>query len=175
LLHTWQSAPGVTSLTMCAHTGTHVDAPAHFISGGGAVESLPLDALIGPAHVVRLNDAWPACGRLLFRTRNSEHRWWEQPFQTGFDALTPEQARRAVEQGVRLVGIDYLSIGADSEDGAQTHRILLAAGIVILEGLNLCAIAPGEYDLVCLPLLLQGADGAPARAALRRRYTTSPS
>jgi len=153
----------VTSLSICAHTGTHVDAPLHYFSDGAAVDTLPLDALIGPAVITTLEEMRIA-ERMLLRTRNSERRWWRDPFAEGYECITPEQARTLVHRGVRLVGIDYLSI-----NGAETHRVLLAAGVVILEGLNLAETEPGDYDLVCLPLKLKGADGAPARAVVRRR------
>jgi len=169
----------VTRLDMGAHTGTHVDAPAHFIPGAPGVDSLDLDALVGPALVVHAGEADlltadvldalsipPGAERLLFRTRNSE-RWarGEHEFFTDFVAIPEDGARWLVERGVRLVGVDYLSVGP-YVDPVPTHQVLLSAGIVAVEGLNLHGIAPGVYRLVCLPLRITGSDGAPARAIL---------
>jgi arylformamidase len=175
----------LTRLACSAHTGTHVDAPDHFIAGGATVEALPLDALIGPAHVVALPSVHaithehlqaldlPAdATRILFKTDNS--RLWAGPdagtFQRDFVAVTPDAAQALVDQGVRLVGVDYLSVepfaGRKINDH-PTHRILLGAGVVIVEGLNMTDVPPGVYELICLPLKLVGADGAPARAVLR--------
>jgi|SRR5436190_13605255 len=163
----------VSRLDFGVHSGTHVDAPLHFIDGGPAAESLPLEVLVGPARVVDLTQAsrldesafdGVALGeRLLLKTRNS--RLWEQDaFSDEFLALTEGGARALVEAGVRLVGIDYLSVGDE-----DAHRALLGAGVVAVEGLDLRAVEPGEYDLICAPLKLVGSDGAPARALLVRR------
>jgi arylformamidase len=159
------------------HSGTHVDAPLHFIAGAASAEALPLDVLAGPAHVVdatavvsRLSAVTIAglalperAERILFKTRNSE-LWRRDAFVEDFVALTEDGARGLVARGVRLVGIDYLSIG---DEGA--HRALLGAGVVAVEGLDLGAVEPGEYQLVCAPLKIVGAEGAPARALLIRR------
>ena len=168
----------VSRLDFGVHSGTHIDAPVHFIEGAAGVEGIPLDALIGPATVV---DATSATGdldeaalralnipedseRLLFKTPNS--RLWERPtFSPEFLGITEDGANYLISLGVRLVGIDYLSI-APMHDPVPTHVALLTAGVVILEGLDLRLVDPGEYTLVCLPLLLPGADGAPARALL---------
>ncbi|MEX2229489.1 MAG: cyclase family protein [Dehalococcoidia bacterium] len=170
----------VTALTLGTHTGTHVDAPSHFIAGAPAIEALDLDALIGPAYVA---DAVSASGhldaaalallgvpehaeRVLLKTANS--RLWDAPaFARDYVALTEDGARWLVDRAVRLVGIDYLSI-APYADPAPAHVALLSAGVVIVEGLDLRAVAPGDYTLVCLPLLIPGADGAPARVLLGR-------
>lgn len=175
-------AYNLTRLEISAHTGTHVDAPLHFVPGGGAVESLALGALTGPARVVEFDLEGdigaahleaaaipPGTQRLIFKTRNS--RLWEQrptPFVTTFSGVAEDGARWLVERGVRLVGIDYLSIEgyASVEAGSPVHRILLGAGVVVLEGLDLRAVPPGAYDLFCLPVKISGADGAPARAIL---------
>jgi arylformamidase len=106
---------------------------------------------------------------VLFRTRNSDRRLNDGPFVTDFTYVAPDAARYLVERGVRTVGVDYLSVGAFREaSGTETHRVLLGAGIWIIEGLNLADIEPGNYELICLPLRLVGSDGAPARAILRR-------
>lgn len=171
----------ITRLDMSAHTGTHLDAPAHFIRGGATVESLDLDALIGPALVVDAAGrghltaeafeglAIPAgVQRLLLRTDNSAI--WQRgqtAFAEDFTAIEPSGAHWLVQRGVRLVGIDYLSV-APFDDGAPTHEILLGAGVIAVEGLDLSAIEPGEYQLVCLPIKIGGSDGAPCRAVLIR-------
>jgi arylformamidase len=163
----------LSRIAFSVHTGTHVDAPSHFIEAGGAVEALPLDALIGPAHVVDARDVadeidvdrvareLPAgCERVLFSTRNSE--LWDEPrFRSDFVGISPQAAALLVERGIRLVGIDYLSVGKP-----ETHRELLSHDVVLLEGLDLRGVAAGRYRLVCLPLPIVGADGAPARAVL---------
>jgi len=163
----------LSRLAFSTHTGTHVDAPLHFIEDGGSSDELPLDALIGPALVIDARDVkeeigaelvereLPAdCERVLFSTRNSE--LWDQPsFSGDFVGISPQAASLLIERGVRLVGIDYLSVGVP-----ETHRELLSHGVVLLEGLDMRAVAPGRYRLVCLPLRIAGADGAPARAVL---------
>jgi arylformamidase len=170
----------VTRLDMGAHTGTHVDAPAHFIPGGSGVDGIDLHVLVGPALVVHAPEADalsadvlaalqipPGTERVLFRTRNSE-RWarnFAREFAEDFVAIPDDGARWLVAHGARLVGIDYLSVGPFGAT-APTHRTLLRAGVVPVEGLNLSGIAPGVYQLVCLPLRIVGADGAPARAIL---------
>ena len=174
-------AATVTHLEMSAHTGTHVDAPAHFILGGDDVASLALDVLIGPALVAAYSGdghitaadlaamSIPAgTTRVLFHTKNSES--WENKataatFQKDFIGITEDGARWLVEHGIRLVGIDYLS-AAPFTASVPTHRVLLEAGVIILEGINLSGIAAGAYELCCLPLKLAGSDGAPARAVL---------
>ncbi len=169
----------VTQLKMGVHTGTHVDAPLHFIPDGAPVESLDLHTLIGPALVVEEMDAPlltadvldqsgipPGTERVLFRTKNSHH--WvkkETAFFTDFVAISQDGARWLVDHHVRLVGVDYLS-AAPFDDLVSTHEILLRAGMVIVEGLNLHHISPGRYELVCLPLKITGSEGAPARVVL---------
>lgn len=166
----------VSKVTMGAHTGTHVDGPRHFFDDGAGADTLPLEAMIGPAEVVELpgiglgpidERALRGAGipagteRLLLKTPNS--RLWEQDaFTHDFARLDGSGAAYALEIGLRLIGIDYLSIG----DGAA-HRALLGNGVVALEGLDLRAVGPGSYELVCLPIRLTGSDGAPARVALR--------
>ena len=173
----------VSMVSFGAHTGTHVDAPAHFIAGAGKVENLPLDALIGEALVVQAPDeclvidegfvkAHVARGteRVLFKTRNSA--FWNEPepqFHKDFTYMTVEAATLLRDQGAKLVGIDYLSIEKSKSPGHPTHIALLSRGIVILEGLNLSDVPAGRYELICLPLKLRSelGDGAPARAVLR--------
>jgi arylformamidase len=171
----------VSRLDFGVHSGTHVDAPIHFIDGAAGIESVAFDALVGPALVVDARGlaggfdraaieslAIPAgTERLLFRSRNSE--LWNKPtFDTSFSAVTPDGAEALVELGLRLVGNDYLSI-APFGNPTPTHVTLLRAGIAVLEGLDLREVEPGLYDLICLPLRIPGSDGGPARAIVRRR------
>ena len=167
----------VSHLGLGVHTGTHVDAPKHFIAGGGGAESLPLDALIGAARVVAIRDRYEirpeeleearleGVERVLFRTRNSEE-WSDRNFREDFVSLGPDAAQWLTNHGAKLVGVDYLSVDAFTAPEPRTHLILLGAGVVIVEGLDLRLVPPGEYSLYCLPLKLAGADGAPARAVL---------
>jgi arylformamidase len=174
------ASANVSKIDFGVHTGTHVDAPGHFIDGAAGVETLPLDALVGPVYIV---DATGIAGnidaavlatlhvpadatRLIFKTTNSA-LWDRDGFSADFYALTGDAAKALVARGVRLVGIDYLSIGPKG-NGVATHVALLEAGVVIVEGLDLRGIEPGAYDLACLPLKIVGSDGAPARAVLMR-------
>ena len=171
----------VSFLQLGAHTGTHVDAPAHFIEGAARIDSLPLDTLIGPARVVRIPDdrteidpnfiagcELDGVERLLFHTRNSS-LWSGEGFRKDFTHLLPEAADMLVNRGLKLVGTDYLSIEKFHSGHHRTHLALLARGVVIVEGLNLSGIPAGDYELICLPLrIAEGAgDGAPARVILR--------
>lgn len=162
------------------HSGTHVDAPAHFIENGVTVDQLALGTLIGPATVIELPEVSivtpeilekavlpKGIHRLLIKTRNST--LWNDPhhpFQPEFAALSAEAAVWIVEKGIRLVGVDYLSVQLFGDIEPLTHRVLLQAGVIIIEGLDLRKANPGEYSLVCLPIKLAGSDGAPARAVL---------
>lgn len=161
----------LTRIDFGLHTGTHVDAPVHFIAGAAGVDSLPLQTLIGPCEVVELPDLSrdavartpERTERVLFKTPNSE-LWASDEFAEDFARLDGDAAAVLVERGVRLVGVDYLSVGDEA-----AHHALLEAGVVPVEGLDLRGVEPGPYDLVCLPLRIVGADGAPARAVLIRR------
>jgi len=168
----------VSLLTIGSHTGTHVDAPSHMIPGGAGVEALPLDALIGPALVMAFDDdvmavteaylrAQPIAGheRVLLRTRNSRFIR-ERNFHRDYTYLAPDGAEYLVSLGVRLVGVDYLSIEQFHSGHHRTHKTLLSRGVVIVEGLDLSDAPAGTYELYCLPILLTGVDGAPARAVL---------
>ncbi len=169
----------VSRLTLSTHAGTHLDVPRHCRDDGATVDHVPPALLVGDARVVEVREVraigarelarLPVRGteRLLLKTGNS--LLWDRPgFQDDFAFLTEEGARYLVEAGVRLVGIDYLSIERFGGDGT-VHRLLLDAGIVVLEGVNLEGVAPGGYELICLPLKVAGGDGAPARALLRSR------
>ena len=164
----------ITRIDMGAHTGTHVDAPLHFIADGAGAESIDPEVLIGEAHVVDATglhedidaealdtlDVPPGATRLIFKTPNSE-LWSRDSFTREFIRFVESGARRLVDAGTRLVAIDYLSIG---DEGA--HNVFLGNGVVPLEGLDLRGVDPGRYRLYCLPLKLVGADGAPARVLL---------
>jgi len=171
----------VSFLHFGAHTGTHVDAPAHFIEGAAKIDSLPLDVLIGPVRVVHVpedrteidSEFLSTCDlenveRIIFRTRNSKF-WNGESFRKDFTHLLPEAAEMLVNRGVKLVGIDYLSIEKFHSGHHRTHIALLSRGVVIVEGLNLSSVPAGDYELICLPLkIAEGAgDGAPARVVLR--------
>lgn len=168
----------VTELTLDVHTGTHVDAPLHFVRHGAPLGDIELATFVGPAHVVELGgvdcldaDALATAvpdgvERLLLRTANSVDPSFESaPFREDYVGLTLDGAEWLVSRGIRLVGIDYLSVQRFS-DPPETHRVLLRAGICILEGLSLRAVGHGLYFLVCLPLRLENAEAAPARAVL---------
>ena len=171
----------VSALSLGLHTGTHVDAPIHFLPGRTGVDALPLESLVGPVTVIEVEDV-PLVGarelaaahaqsspaaRILLKTRNSTF-WDSEPttFRTDYVALALDGADWLVAQGVRLVGIDYLSIEAFEAPEHPVHHRLLEAGIVIVEGLDLRRVSAGSYWLTCLPLLVPGADGAPARVLL---------
>ncbi len=171
----------VSKLSLGVHTGTHVDAPLHFTPGAIGVDRLPLDALVGVARVIeihgdavsvaQLEKAEVARGeRILLKTRNSPAAWQRSDFVENAVALTAESARWLADRGVMTLGIDYLSVGSYAADnGEPVHRALIDANIIIIEGLDLTAVPPGSYDLVCLPLKIADADGAPARAVVRPR------
>jgi arylformamidase len=169
----------VSLLEMGAHTGTHMDAPAHFVRGGIGIDQMPLDTAIGSARVIPIRDRQSIKTdelvrhsirrgeRVLFKTHNSDHCWDTDRFVEDFVYLSAAAAQYLAERQVRLVGIDYLSVGGFRADGVETHQALLQAGIWIIEGLNLKRVRPGRVQLVCLPLKIAGADGAPCRAILR--------
>jgi len=169
----------LSRVEMGVHTGTHVDAPKHFIPGGTGVEAMALDPLVGPALVVEVREvdlitadllaelAIPLdAERVLFRTRNSSLWAEDDPaFHKDFVAISEDAARWLIERGLQLVGIDYLSV-APFDRPEPTHQALLRANVVVLEGLDLSEVGQGMYMLVCLPLKIAGADGAPARVVL---------
>ncbi len=185
------SSVRVTQLTMDVHAGSHVDAPAHFLADGAELSQIPLSLLVGPCRVLDVSAAVDSASglidsagleaagfaagvtrqgitRVLLRTRREG--FWDQSleFDEKFAALSLEAARHLIDAGVRLVGIDAPSLETFSGDGA-VHRELLGAGVVLLETLRLSHVAPGPYELICLPLALQGTEAAPVRAVLRRR------
>jgi len=166
-------------MSMSAHTGTHVDAPLHFVKGGSTVDQLDLNVLIGDALVIEALDADALTAalfdalkipsnteRLLVKTRNSKE-WADgaSAFSEQYVAVTADGARWLVDHGVKLIGVDYLSV-AEYKDTKTPHDILLGAGVIPLEGCNLSDVPPGNYQLVALPMKLVGRDGAPTRAVL---------
>ena len=171
----------VSKLCFGAHTGTHVDAPNHFIEGTRRVEDLELEKLVGRCRVVEIDNSVEAIDvehlagldgieRVVFKTRNSA--FWNEPekgFRTDFTYITPDAARALANAGTKLVGIDYLSVEKFGSDDFATHTALLAAEVVIVEGVDLRNVPAGDYEIVCLPLKYIGAtgDGAPARTILR--------
>lgn len=195
-LPTWPGSPGITTTpllsiaagdvanasqaTLDVHTGTHIDAPRHFVEGGITVEAVGLERLNGPAFVAsvptasdigpeHLSAAYipPGTRRLLLRTANSAiSDLYERPFLEDYAALSPAGAAWVVEQGIDVIGIDYLSIQRFS-DPPDAHTTILGAGLVIIEGLDLRRVAAGWHDMICMPILLAGLEAAPARVALQ--------
>jgi arylformamidase len=174
------ASSNLSRLSFGSHTGTHVDAPKHFFDGGSPVDRLPLSALIGPAIVVAFPDdvrsvtaahletqKLAGARRVLIRTRNSGFINDAQ-FHSDYTFVAPDGAEYLASLGVELVGVDYFSVEQFHSGHHRTHRTLLERGIVIVEGLDLSAISPGEYQFSCLPLRLEGLDGAPARAVLMK-------
>ena len=169
----------VSALHMSAHCGTHVDAPRHFFDSGPGTEALPLDLLMGRVRVIQINSRTSIAAedladqdfsedvRILIKTRNSL-LWGTPEFRPDYIGVTESGARHLVAHGIKLVGVDYLSVEQFKTPGAPAHRVLLGAGAIVIEGLNLRDVEPGIYDLCCLPLRIVGADGAPARVVLRK-------
>jgi arylformamidase len=172
----------LSAFSFGAHTGTHVDAPMHFIKGGASLDQIPLQRFIGPVRVIdcsadaRAIDAaelnkhdWRGARRIFFRTRNSRNGWMSDPkFHEDFTYLAPDAAQLLAAAGVELVGIDYLSIERFGFAEPQTHRILLGNNIPVVEGLSLQAVEPGDYELMLLPMKVMGHEAGPVRAILRR-------
>jgi arylformamidase len=170
----------VSHLSLTTHIGTHIDPPAHFLRGGRTIDQLSLPSLIGPCRVIETGDVdvidaawlakapWEGVSRLLFKTKNG--RFWpaDPTFHREYVHLEVDAARLLVERGVCLVGIDYLSVEKFDFEEPVTHRTLLAGDVVIVEGLDLREVPAGDYDLFCLPLRIDGGDGAPARVVLRQ-------
>jgi arylformamidase len=176
-------AANVSLMKFGLHSGTHIDAPSHFIKGGAKVDSLPLQSLLGeaevvevPHHIRAIDESFVSANclkrsqRILFKTRNSN--FWDnrgEGFREDYVYIAPNAARWLVETGIKLVGIDYLSVEQFKSDTFQTHHAFLSRGVVILEGLDLREVAGGIYELICLPLKVAdgSGDGAPARVILR--------
>ena len=176
----------LTHLSLSAHTGTHMDAPRHFVAKGITMEAMPLDAVVGPCRVIEIKHKSAITveelrshklkrgERVLFKTRNSTKSWRmakTATFDENFIYIPGPTAQYLVDRGVMTVGVDYLSVGGYNKDGVECHQIMLGAKkpIWIIEGLDLSKVKPGAYDFVCLPLKILGSDGAPCRAILRKR------
>jgi len=169
----------VSTLHMSAHCGTHVDAPRHFFDSAPGTEALPLDLLMGRVRVIQVMSRTGIAAedlaaqdfsedvRVLIKTRNSLF-WGTPEFRTDYIGVTESGARHLVAHGIKLVGVDYLSVEQFHTPGAPAHHVLLGAGAIVIEGLNLRDVEPGIYDLCCLPLRIVGSDGAPARVVLRK-------
>ena len=169
----------VSTLHMSAHTGTHVDAPSHFFEGAAGADALPLELLFGRTRVIEVTshkhigpDELSGVNlsediRLLIKTPNSR-LWRSAKFRPDYVGVTEAGAQYLVERGVKVLGVDYLSVEAFKKPGAPAHHVLLGGGTIVIEGLNLSEVDPGTYEMFCLPLRIVGADGAPARVVLRR-------
>ncbi|MBI2869274.1 MAG: cyclase family protein [Chloroflexi bacterium] len=170
----------LTGIEISSHTGTHVDAPRHFIRSGAAIDRMPLDMMMGRARVIEIRDRESIKPeelvrfrirpgeRILLKTENSARLWRSDAFSESYVYITSEAAQFLVQRKIRLVGVDYLSVGSFQE-GEMVHSILLEAGIWVVEGLDLARVSAGRYELICLPLKIQDGDGAPARAIVRPR------
>lgn len=167
----------LSRLSFGSHSGTHVDAPFHFIEDGITVDKLPLELLIGRVRVVEVTSPridevaleefdFAADARIFFKTRNS-YLWSQKSFVKDYVYITPSAARALVNQGIKVVGIDYLSVEKFDAEEPETHLTFLRAGTVIIEGLDLRDVEPGDYEMICLPLKFKDGDGAPARVVLR--------
>lgn len=173
----------LSAFSLGAHSGTHIDAPQHFIADGAPIDKVSLAALVGPARVIQIPDSvqaidaaelnrhpWKGAERLLFRTRSTSGHWMSSAvFHHDFAYVAPDAAQLLADAGVTLVGIDYISAEQYGAAAPRTHRILLGKGIPIVEGLDLSDVPAGDYDLVVLPIKVRGHEGAPARAIVRRR------
>ena len=169
--------------SMGAHSGTHVDAPMHFVLPGAPVDSVSLESLIGPARIIDIPDSvqaidarelerhqWNGAERVFFRTRSSIRGWMSSnSFHRDFAYIAPDAAQLLADAGVKLVGIDYISAEQFGAPAPKTHQILLGKGIPIVEGLLLTDATAGDYDAIVLPIKVRGHEGAPARAIIRKR------
>ena len=169
----------LSHMDLGVHTGTHMDAPLHFVPGGETIDHMPLDATVGEARVIDIDDPESVklaelerAGieegeRILLKTANSDNVWDTDEFQKSFVYISREAAEYLASKRIKSVGVDYLSVGGFYKDGLETHRALLSAGIWVIEGLNLTPLHAGKWELICLPLRLTGAEAAPARAIAR--------
>ena len=176
----------LSAYTLGAHSGTHIDAPMHFVRDGATIDRVAIDRLIGPARVIEIADDvqvidaaelqrhdWRDAPRILFRTRSSIRGWMTAPaFHRDFAYIAPDAAQLLADANVQLVGIDYLSAEQFGAPAPRTHQILLGKGIPIVEGLSLVNVGAGDYDLIVLPMKVGGHEGAPARAVMRRRVVS---
>ena len=170
----------LSKISTSVHMGTHMDAPLHFVNNGATMETMPLDATLGAARVIEIRDRVRITieelepyniqrgERILFKTLNSERQWKTDEFLTDYVYIPVATAQYLADRGVRTIGVDALSVGGWEDQNAECHRVILGAGIWIVEWLDLSKVEPGDYELACLPLLLVGSEGSPARAALRK-------
>ncbi len=168
----------VSEISLGVHTGTHMDAPIHFMESGAGIDKMPLTAVMGPARIIGIKDRESIKPeelrahrirrgeRILFKTRNSTRVWRTKSFVEDFVYLSSDGARYLADRGIRTVGVDYLSIGGIN-NGPECHKSILKAGIWVIEGLDLSKVTPGRYQLICLPLKVVDGDGAPARAIVK--------
>ncbi len=175
-----KSDANVSQVTMSVHAGTHMDAPFHYFKLGKTLDTLPLSDVIGAARVIEIKDKVSIKReelmqhnisrgeKILFKTVNSVNCWQNKKFHKNFVYISLDAAKYLTLKKIKLVGVDYLSVGGFYADGTAIHQTLLKAGIWIIEGLNLSAVKSGQYELICLPLKLMNTDGAPARAILRK-------
>lgn len=169
----------VSRITMSSHTGTHIDAPFHYIEEGTGIDQMPIDAMKGIARVIEISDPESVKKeelidkhitkgeRILFKTTNSEKCWKSGEFVKDYVYVDTDAAEFLAEKEVLTIGVDYLSVGSMIESGEVVHKILLSSGIWVIEGLDLSAVNTGSYDFICMPLKIQHGDGAPARAIIR--------
>jgi len=183
VLQSFDKGNGLTlsMVEMGNHTGTHIDAPLHFVKGGATIDEIPASKMIGPALVIEVSPtakivdaaelnrhAWHGATRILFKTRSSYDNFFgDKDFHKDFVGVAPDAAQLMADAGVQLVGIDYLSAEQFGAAAPLTHRTLLGKGVVIVEGMDLRSIKGGRYDLIVLPIRLKGLEAAPARALLR--------
>jgi arylformamidase len=175
-----ESVMNLTRISMSLHTGTHMDAPLHFVKDGFPIDAIPPEAIIGPARIIEISDTEKITAeeiekanlskgdRVLFKTVNSERNWIDEPFFDNYVYVSTPAGKKLAEICVQTIGIDYLSVGGYKKNGIEVHNILLRAGIWLIEGLDLSKVSAGDYELVCLPLKIENAEGSPARAFLRK-------
>ncbi len=168
----------LTEATIGVHTGTHLDAPMHYLHDAGGIETLNLETLMGPARVIAVENHecitaeelatknLEGATRFLIKTRNSEDQWWSKPYSPDYCHMTAGAGQLLYDHGMELLGVDYLGVDAP-DPNVPVHTLLMPLGVVLLEGLNLANAPEGDYELIALPALLPGRDGAPARAVLR--------
>lgn len=168
----------ISKLTLGSHTGTHVDAPSHFFGNGLTISDVNPETLLGNARVIQIKDAESIKAeelesykiqkgeRILFKTLNSS-LWQQDSFSEEFVFITSEAASYLIECGIKVIGVDYLSVGGYKKDGGKVHKIFLQSGIWLIEGLDLSSVEPGMYQFICLPLKIRNGDGAPARVLLK--------
>ncbi len=168
----------LTEVLFGVHAGTHVDAPMHYLHDAGGIETLNLETLMGPTRVIAVENHecitaeelatknLEGAKRFLIKTRNSDEQWWTKPYHPDYCHMTPEAGQLLYDHGMELLGVDYLGVDAP-DPNVPVHMLLMPLGVVLLEGLNLANTPEGDYELIALPALFTGRDGAPARAVLR--------